>query len=399
MRRVLHLNPASGAAGDMLLAALVGLGADSDAVLDACRALPVEGWRMDFEQVRRGGLAATAAVVSVDPSVQPLRRPADLLAILGAADLPEPTVRDSSRVIAALASAEAAVHGCDLDEVHLHEVGAVDTLLDVVGVITALGSLDVDLVVCAPVATGSGSLDSAHGVLPVPAPAVLRLLEGRPLVGTGVDAELTTPTGAALLAAIVDTWAPFPPMTLTTSSYGAGTRELPGRPNVLQAFLGDLLDPDVVDAPMPRVEALVELATNLDDVTGEVLAHTVDALLADGALDAWVSPIVMKKGRPAHTLHVLGRHGDLSALVQRIVAETGSLGVRHQSVQRRALPRSEVTVELDGVSVRVKVGPHGAKAEHDDLASAARRLGRSLVDVKRSAEALAYRHPQGARER
>lgn len=392
MGRALHLNPASGASGDMLLAALVGLGADSDAVLAACQALPVEGWRIDFEQVHRGGLAATAAVVSIDPSVQPLRRPADLLAMLEAAPLPERTVVRATRVISSLADAEAAVHGCDVEDVHLHEIGALDTLLDVVGVLTALDTLEVDLVACAPVATGTGALDSAHGVLPIPAPAVLRLLEGRPLVGSGFGAELTTPTGAALLTTIVDSWGPFPPMTVTASSYGAGTRELPGRPNVLQAFLGDLLDTDD-GAPMPEVETLVELATNLDDVTGEVLAHTVDALLADGALDAWVSPIVMKKGRPAHTLHVLGRPADLSALVQRIVTETGSLGVRHRSVQRHVMPRSEITVELDGVGVRVKVGPHGVKAEHDDLASAARQLGRPLAEVKRSAEALAHRRP------
>jgi uncharacterized protein (TIGR00299 family) protein len=392
MVRALHLNPASGVSGDMLLAALVGLGADGDAVLAACRSLPVEGWCIDFEQVHRGGLAATAAVVRVDPSVQPLRRPADLLAMLGAADLPERTVQAATQVITSLAEAEAAVHGCEVDEVHLHEVGALDTLLDVVGVLTALDTLEVDLVVCAPVATGTGSLDSAHGVLPIPAPAVLRLLEGRPLVGTAVSAELATPTGAALLATIVDSWGPFPPMTVTASGHGAGTRELPGRPNVLQAFLGDLLDTDD-GAPTPEIETLVELATNLDDVTGEVLAHTVDALLADGALDAWVSPIVMKKGRPAHTLHVLGRPADLSALVQRIVTETGSLGVRHRSVQRLAMPRSETTVELDGVGVRVKVGPYGVKAEHDDLATAARLLGRPLAELKRSAEALAQHRP------
>jgi uncharacterized protein (TIGR00299 family) protein len=392
MRRVLHLNPASGVAGDMLLAALVGLGADAEAVLGACRALPVEGWHMAFEQVRRGGLAATAAVVSVDSSVQPLRRPADLLAILEGADLPEPTIREAAQVIAALADAEAAVHGCEVEEVHLHEIGAVDTLLDVVGVLTALRSLEPELVVCAPVATGSGSHDSAHGILPIPAPAVLRLLEGRPLVGTGTTTELATPTGAALLATIVDSWGPFPPMTVTASSYGAGTRELPGRPNVLQAFMGQSLDPDD-GAPMSQVETLVELATNVDDVTGEVLAHAVDALLGDGALDAWVSPIVMKKGRPAHTLHVLGRPEDLSSLVRRIATETGSLGVRHQMVHRQVMPRSEITVELDGVRVRVKVGPHGVKAEFDDLASAAGRLGRPLADVKRSAEALARSQP------
>jgi uncharacterized protein (TIGR00299 family) protein len=347
---------------------------------------------MAFEQVRRGGLAATAAVVSVDSSVQPLRRPADLLAILEGADLPEPTIREAAQVIAALADAEAAVHGCEVEEVHLHEIGAVDTLLDVVGVLTALRSLEPELVVCAPVATGSGSHDSAHGILPIPAPAVLRLLEGRPLVGTGTTTELATPTGAALLATIVDSWGPFPPMTVTASSYGAGTRELPGRPNVLQAFMGQSLDPDD-GAPMSQVETLVELATNVDDVTGEVLAHAVDALLGDGALDAWVSPIVMKKGRPAHTLHVLGRPEDLSSLVRRIATETGSLGVRHQMVHRQVMPRSEITVELDGVRVRVKVGPHGVKAEFDDLASAAGRLGRPLADVKRSAEALARSQP------
>jgi uncharacterized protein (TIGR00299 family) protein len=357
-------------------------------VLAACRTLPVEGWQMDFQPVHRGGLAATAAVVRVDPSIQPLRRPSDLVAILDAADLPETTATAATRVIAALASAEAAVHGCPVDEVHLHEIGAVDTLLDVVGVLTALQSLAVDRVVSAPVATGAGSIDSAHGTLPVPAPAVLRLLEGRPLFGTEATVELVTPTGAALLAAVVDSWAPFPPMTVVASSYGAGTRELPGRPNVLQAILGEALDAAGA-ATTPIVEALVELTTNLDDVTGEVLAHTLDVLLAEGALDVWVSPVVMKKGRPAHTLHVLARPEDLSPLERRITEETGSLGVRQQTVLRRALPRSEIAVELDGARVRVKVGPFGVKAEFDDLTAAARLLGRPLSELKRSAEALA----------
>jgi uncharacterized protein (TIGR00299 family) protein len=390
MTRVLCLNPASGAAGDMLLGALVGLGADAEAVVSACRSLPVEGWQMDFQPVDRGGLAATAAVVRVDPSVQPLRRPSDLLAMLDDADLPEPIAAAATQVVGELASAEAAVHGCAVEEVHLHEIGAVDTLLDVVGVLTALASLALDRVVSAPVATGAGSVDSAHGALPVPAPAVLRLLEGRPLVGTEATVELVTPTGAALLAAVVDSWAPFPPMTVLASSYGAGTRELPGRPNVLQAFLGEALDV-AGSATSPVVEALVELTTNLDDVSGEVLAHTLDVLLDEGALDVWVSPVVMKKGRPAHTLHVLARPEGLSPLTRRITQETGSLGVRQQTVLRRALPRSEIAVELDGVRVRVKVGPFGVKAEYDDLTAAARRLGRPLSELKRSAESLARR--------
>jgi uncharacterized protein (TIGR00299 family) protein len=395
MTRVLCLNPASGAAGDMLLGALVGLGADAEAVVSACRSLPVEGWQMDFQPVDRGGLAATAAVVRVDPSVQPLRRPSDLLAMLDAADLPEPIAAAATQVVGALASAEAAVHGCAVEEVHLHEIGAVDTLLDVVGVLTALASLAVDRVVSAPVATGAGSVDSAHGALPVPAPAVLRLLEGRPLVGTEATVELVTPTGAALLAAVVDSWAPFPPMTVLASSYGAGTRQLPGRPNVLQAFLGEALDA-AGSATSPVVEALVELTTNIDDVSGEVLAHALDVLLDEGALDVWVSPVVMKKGRPAHALHVLARPEDLSPLARRITEETGSLGVRQQTVLRRALPRSEIAVELDGARVRVKVGPFGVKAEYDDLRAAARRLGRPLSELKRSAEALARRRlPDG----
>jgi uncharacterized protein (DUF111 family) len=157
---------------------------------------------------------------------------------------------------------------------------------------------------------------------------------------------------------------------------------------VLQAILGEALDAAGA-ATSPIVEALMELTTNLDDVTGEVLAHTLDVLLDEGALDVWVSPVVMKKGRPAHTLHVLARPEDLSPLTRRITQETGSLGVRQQTVLRRALPRSEIAVELEGARVRVKVGPFGVKAEHDDLAAAARRLGRPLSELKRSAEALA----------
>lgn len=383
MTKLAWFHPISGIAGDMALGALLDAGADIEEVTATIRGLGIDGWELDSERVERSSIAATRALVDA-PEQHHHRRWGDIRDLLDNADLPPRVLERASRVFEALAIAEAQVHGITPEEVHFHEVGALDAIVDIVGVCAALEALDVDLVCSAPVTVGVGSIRAAHGVLPNPAPAVVRLLEGISTVGVDVDLELTTPTGAAIIAALAESVGPMPPMTVGATGFGAGTRDLPGRPNVTQVVLGDQVQNDE-----RTIEQLVELASNLDDITGELLAHSIETLLAQGALDAWATPIVMKKGRPAHTIHALCRPTDKAVLLDTIFRLTGTLGVRERLVDRHTQPRRLMIVEVEGQRVAVKIGPERSKAEFDDVLEAAQALGRPPWEIAAAAERLA----------
>jgi uncharacterized protein (TIGR00299 family) protein len=284
-----------------------------------------------------------------------------------------------------LAEAEGRLHRRPPEQVHFHEVGSIDAIVDVVGTCAGLELLDVDEVHASPVANGIGMVRTAHGLLPNPAPAVVELLRGAPTYGIDVPVELTTPTGAALLAGLASGFGPLPPMTVSATGFGAGSRDLDQRPNVVQVVVGSSA------AALGPGQPVVLLEANLDDATGETLAHTVIALLDAGAHDAWVTPIVMKKGRPAHTVSVLVDPA-LSAQVSRVLtAETGTLGVRGATLERWPDPRRVEQVEVAGYPLRVKVSAGRVKVEHDDAARVAQRVGLPLREVVSLAEEAARR--------
>ncbi len=267
---------------------------------------------------------------------------------------------------------------------HFHEVGGIDAIVDVVGTCAALEVLGVDDIQSSPVAMGMGTVRAAHGALPNPAPAALELFRGAPVRGVEIDLELTTPTGAALLAALATGFGALPALTITSVGYGAGSRDLAGRPNVTQVVVGErpTLEEDHSGQPIMQLEA------NVDDATGEVLAHTLDALLQAGAHDAWITPIVMKKGRPAHTVHVLCDPTRLGVLRAVLISETGTLGVRAARLDRWPQARRTTTVDVDGHAVRLKITATRVKVEHDDALAAATALGIPLRDVLHRAEQL-----------
>jgi uncharacterized protein (TIGR00299 family) protein len=379
---ILWLNPFSGISGDMFLGALLDLGAPVDEVREAVAATGLTGWELDVEQVSRGALSATRARVRVtDTSTE---RPAAALVELVGRARPAPVAALATRALRAIADVEGRLHGVPAGDVHLHEIGGTDTVVDTVGVAAALHLLGVREVHCGPLAIGAGTISGSHGILPLPAPATAALLAsaGAPIEPSGTPGETVTPTGAALLLAAGARFGPVPAMTLGGVGYGAGGRDVPGRPNVLQALLGSGAEAGTV-APM------VLLETNVDDVTGETLGHLLDGLLAAGAADAWITPIVMKKSRPAHTVHVLVAPDRVARCERLVLAETGSLGVRRSRVDRLALPRTTSTVEIDGHPVRMKWGPWGGKPEHDDVAAAAGALGLPLREVAERARRAA----------
>jgi hypothetical protein len=382
----------AGIAGDMALGSLIDAGADFDEVVAGLEGLPVTGWHIEVAKTTRAGLAATQLRVDVDPASDRTERTwGTIRAVIDQAPrLPGRARTRAQGVFGRLAAAEGRMHGLPPEEVHFHEVGGVDAIVDVVGTCLALESLGVGSVRSSPVALGTGMVrgpHGPHGLLPNPAPAVVELLAGARVRGAAREEELTTPTGAALLAGLAESFGPVPQMKIRSSGYGAGSRDLDGMPNVLQVVIGEL----ETDAPsqVPLHQDLVVLEANVDDVTGEVLAHTVGALMRAGALDAWLVPVVAKKGRPAHIVSVLAEPATVARLATVLTQETGTLGFREHLVARSALIRQLLEVEVGGERVRVKAGPYQLKAEHDDCARAAAHLGLPLSEVARQAEEAA----------
>jgi len=383
----------AGIAGDMALGSLIDAGADVAEVRALLDRLPLAGWSMEVSPVMRGGIGATKVDVVVAETAV-VRTYAHITGLVDEARLPERVRVRAQAAFAALAVAEGHLHRRPAAQVHFHEVGGVDAVIDVVGTCAALEVLGVDTVWSSAVANGTGMVRSAHGLLPVPAPAVVELLRGAPTYGRDVPYELTTPTGAALLAATVTGWGPLPSMQVSAAGFGAGSRDLEGLPNLLQVVLGESVD-EVPARPEPG-QPVTLLEVNVDDATGETLAHAVAALLDAGAHDAWVTPIVMKKGRPAHTVSVLADPPLADQVAAVLVAETGSLGVRGETLQRWPSARVDGQVEVGGLPVRVKVGAGRVKVEHDDAARAARRTGLPLREVvSRAEEAWRRRAPNG----
>ena len=380
----------AGIAGDMTLASLIDAGADVDEIVAMLRRLPVSGWELETLPTARSGIGATHVKVHVQESGI-VRTHSHIVGMVEEARLPD-RVRDRAlAVFAALANAEGKIHRRDPSTVHFHEVGGVDAIIDVVGSAAALEVLGVDEVHASPVATGIGMIRSAHGALPNPAPAVVELLRGAPTYGRDVNAELTTPTGAAIVGALAVGWGPLPRMTVRATGFGAGTRELPDLPNVVQVVIGEL---DVSGAGVREGQPVVLLEVNVDDATGEAIAHAVAALLEAGAHDAWITPIVMKKGRPAYTVSALADPALAEQVANVLTRETGSFGVRGSMLDRWPAARTEESVEVEGLPVRVKVGPGRAKAEHDDAARVARITGLPLREVTSRAEAT-WHHRRG----
>lgn len=364
---ILFLNPIAGLSGDMLLGALIDLGAPLESIRASIEATGITGWRLTAESVERQGVRAAHAVVAVD-DVVPARAAADLMKMAALATPPEVAAM-AVAAINSLAEVESRIHGVPAASVHLHELGGVDTIVDTVGVASALHALDISEVWSGPVGLGTGQVKAAHGLLPVPAPATLALLNNVPVVGIDTTTETVTPTGAAMLRAMNTRFGPMPAMTIRGTGYGAGTRDTPGRPNVVTAVLGT---PALNTA---HTQSMTMLETTVDDVTGEVLGHLINELLEAGAADAWIAPVVGKKNRPAHVISALCLHQSVPSVEERLLKSTGTLGVRHTLVDRRALPREWSRVDVEGSSVRMKIGPHRVKPEHADLVAASEATG------------------------
>lgn len=383
--RIGWLDCAAGAAGDMLLGALVGAGVPLTVLQAAVDAVAPEPVELTVEPVRRAGLAATRVHVRAAESVTSRTWP-DVRTLLEQADLADEVRTASLAAFRRIADAEASVHGTTPEQVHFHEVGALDALADVVGVCAGLAFLRLKHLVCSPVALGGGTARAAHGRLPVPVPAVVALLTGAPTLGGPTDTEHTTPTGAALLATHATGWGHQPAMAVTATGTGAGGRDPEGVPNVVRILVGE--------AASDLCGTALLLTTNVDDLDPRLWPPVLARILDAGASDAWLTPVLMKKGRPAHTLSVLLAPAQRTAVLRVLFAETSTLGLREQVVGKVALERQEAAVDVDGQRIRVKVARHegavvNAQPEYEDVAAAARALDRPVKVVLAQAVAAA----------
>jgi len=389
--KVLFLDAFSGLAGDMTIAALVDLGVPFEVVRDAVAAVRIGGFELDLRRARGGAIGGTKFDVVVEGE-QPDRRYREIDDMLGVSSL-LPGAKSLARAIfRRLAEAESEVHRIGIDEVAFHEVGAVDAIVDIVGAAACFDYLGAR-VVASPLPMGRGSVRCQHGILPLPAPATVVCLRGVPTVPAGIDAELVTPTGAAIVATVASEFLAWPAFSPERVGWGFGTRGLPDRLNALRVVLG------AVQAKSEAESAThVVLEANVDDMTGELAGHALQTLLESGALDAWATPIVMKKGRPGLVISVIVERGAAQRLAEVLLRETHSIGVRQVAVTRTERPRrmAEVHTEYGVIPLKISEGPFGparVKPEFDACAAAARARGVSVSVV--IAAALAAYDGQG----
>jgi hypothetical protein len=349
----------SGISGDMTLGALVDAGCDLALLRFELQALQVPGWTITSEKVWKNGLSATFVRVITEDQTKH-RSLSAILEIFDKSQLAEPVKKNASAIFRKLGEAEALVHDVPLEKIHFHEVGAVDAIVDIVGACIGFESLGIQKFACSALNVGGGTAKMAHGVLPVPAPATARLLQGKPTYSNGVQRELVTPTGAAIVAMLCDTFGPQPAMSVSSIGYGAGSADLEGQPNVVRIMIGE-----AAEKVFPGFdEEICVIEANLDDMNPQIYGYFQEKALASGALDVYTTPVQMKKNRPGTLLTLLCKPQDANALMSLIFDETTTFGARTYSAQRRTLPRESVNVRTPYGDVRIKLSRVNGRILH-----------------------------------
>ena len=340
----------SGISGDMTLGALVDAGCDLRMLRSGLAALQLPGWTIAAEKVWKNGMAATFVKVATEDQNKH-RSLSAILEILDKARLTAGVGKRAGAIFKTLGEAEASVHDVSVEKIHFHEVGAVDAIVDIVGACIGFEMLGIDTFTCSALNVGGGTAKMAHGVLPVPAPATAKLLQGKPTYSNGIQKELVTPTGAAIVATLCAQFGPQPAMSVSAIGYGAGTADLADQPNVLRIMIGEALEKSATGFD----EEIAVIEANLDDMNPQIYGYFLEKALAAGALDVYTTPVQMKKNRPGTLLTVLCKPADTQALIALVFAETTTFGLRTYAAQRRVLPREWVTVHTQFGDVRMKV--------------------------------------------
>ncbi len=375
----------SGISGDMVLGAILDAGVSLEQLHSELRALSVPGWTLTSEKVWKNGMAATHVNVQTEDT-QTHRSLSTILDILAKSSLPPAVQLRAAAIFRNLGLAEATVHDVPLEKIHFHEVGAIDAIVDIVGACIGFAALGIESFACSPLNVGGGTAKMAHGILPVPAPATARLLLGKPTYSSGVQRELVTPTGAAIVATLCTVFGPQPPMTVSSIGYGAATADLEGQPNVLRLMVGA----PVQNSALGTEETIRVLEANLDDMNPQIFGYFLDKALAAGALDVFATPVQMKKSRPGMLVTVLCKPADEQRFQEMLFAETTTLGVRSHGAERRVLPREWEKVSTRFGEVRIKVARlngivRQASPEFDDCRKLAEEKNVPLVEIMEEA--------------
>ena len=384
--KIAYFDCSSGISGDMILGALVDAGAPFDKLKEGLSQLSIDGYSITATPVLKKGVRATKVDVVVEGPDLPGRPLKDLREIISDSALDSEIKSKSISIFQRLAEAESVVHNCPVEDVHFHEVGHIDTIVDIVGSVYAFHLLGIDRVVSSPIDTGSGSVKMSHGLFPIPAPVTAELLKGVPLYSSGIERELTTPTGAAIITAFASSFQPLPGMTLSKIGYGAGGWELSEKPNVLRVFIGE-------DTALYNTDEVCVIETNIDDMNPQVYEYLMDRLFEAGALDVYLTPVVMKKSRPAQMLSVVADAVRLTDIKELIFRETTTIGVRVKKMSRFVLTRDIKEVHLPYGTVRVKIsgsssGVYNIVPEYEDCKALAIKTGIPLRDVMELARRL-----------
>ncbi len=354
--KIAYFDCIAGVSGDMILGALIDAGLPPETLIEKLSALHLIDFELKFSRADKNSIGAAKVDVLVSDDA-PERHLPEINALVENSDLPEHIKKTAVAIFRRIGECEADIHGSKIDHVHLHELGGVDSIIDVVGALVGLDALGIEAVYASPLPMGRGFIQAAHGKIPLPAPATIRLLEGVPIVGSDIDRELVTPTGAAILSHLVTGWGEIPPMLLTASGMGAGDWDLP-IPNVLRLLIGEQ-----AQAETGQVERLITMECNIDDMNPELYAYAMDKLFAAGALDVTLLPVQMKKNRPATIISVLCRPEKGMELRQILFAETSTIGIRQHEVKRYALKRRFEMVETEYGRIKVKIVQFNNKKE------------------------------------
>ncbi len=393
--RQAYLDCSSGISGDMFLAALIDAGVPVDRLFGELKKLPLGFYEFKRTRALRGGVVGTRVDIRV-PGEQPHRHLADIQTLIEKASLPERAAARSLKIFNLLAEVEGKLHNVPPGEVHFHEVGAVDAVLDIVGTCVGLELLEISDLVCSSLNVGGGHVDAAHGSLPVPAPATAELLKNIPVYSTGVEGELVTPTGAALVATLASEFGPFPSMKIAKIGYGAGEKDYHDHPNIARLFVGEQVEAIVGQPGLPGDEIVSVIEANVDDMSPQLYGYFLEKALAAGALDVTCSSAQMKKNRPGLTISILCEPSQSDALSQLLFEQTTTIGVRIYEARRKVLEREHVTVETPYGAVQVKVARRNgnvvnAAPEFEDCQRLATEKSVPLKQVIAAAEA-AYLH-------
>lgn len=377
---ICYIDAFSGLAGDMLVGALADAGADTAAISRALDSFAI-GAAVSWDRVQRRGVSATKFRVGVSEPPKH-RHLSGILKLVHATDLPGAVKSKVEQVFRILGQAEAAVHGVDIEKVHFHEVGAVDSICDIAGICLALDLLGIEQIYCSSINVGSGTVKTEHGILPVPAPATAKLLEGKPIYSRGPAVELTTPTGAAVVAALAADFGAMPPMRVKSIGYGAGDHDFTEHANVVRVMIGEA-------SGALEATTVTVIEANIDDASPQLIAYAMELMLEAGALDALIIPAQMKKGRPGVLIQVIAENEKREELAAILFRETTTLGIRFYTAERRVQPREWVEVQTPHGIVRVKTGDHGFAPEYEDARKIASVSGVPLKQILAEA-AYAY---------